>query len=573
MIISRGISIGTGAAPASGTLLDAGGAITTGSPIGGFAGSVAAGVVTALNLTNKATEAASNAVDVNFTTATNWLGRIRGGLGASSTDPFLAFYTATSGGTITERMRINSVGAVGIGIFTSLLSTCLHLKGAASQLAIESTGADAQIKFKNTTTPDTYIDASAATLQFFINNGGTASVVMRDGQVGINVVSPVSGVPLQVHRAGASNSSYLLLSNGDNGTSTGLYVGLVGTSTQAIINNAMDGPIFLATNSTSRFSLESGGFLGLGGGIVASSAPVTNLDILYTPGAVINLCAHNDTSAMSTDVLLGEIRGDASYSNARSASHSAASIQFRTDPTTWYMGYISFRTNGSDATSNAATERVRITSGGTLRVTSLSLGSLSAGGADINAKFWIAGDGNAGYYYHWNTGGFGEWVVNGNTLMTMGAGGAVGIGAFTTASHVLQLQSDDAAKPSSTWTVVSDAGAKDDIRPYERGLDVLRKLSPKQFVFNGVFSSEKGVPGISFVAQEAVDHAPELFKWHEPKPIPVRAGAGARVMARAQAVPEPHWTMNLHPLFFILVNACKELDARLALLERGHAAH
>jgi hypothetical protein len=159
---------------------------------------------------------------------------------------------------------LNLIGSgIGVGITTGFYGL-VHIKAAANQLAIEGSAADATIRFKNTTTSDTYIDAAAATLQFFINNSGVSTVTMRDGQVGIGITAPAAGVSLHINQPTASASAYLLLTNTTTGTSNGLYIGASGGSLDAIINNAVNGGIAFGTNNTIVMKLDNTGKLGIG---------------------------------------------------------------------------------------------------------------------------------------------------------------------------------------------------------------------------------------------------------------------------------------------------------------------
>jgi len=83
-------------------------------------------------------------------------------------------------------------------------------------------------------------------------------------------------------------------------------------------------------------------------------------------------------------------------------------------------------------------------------------------------------------------------------------GGSVGIG-LTNPTYQLQLSANSAAKPTSNvWTVASDGRIKKNIADFTDGLDVIMKLNPRVYQYNGL-----GGPGyddagahIGFVAQE-----------------------------------------------------------------------
>lgn len=125
--------------------------------------------------------------------------------------------------------------------------------------------------------------------------------------------------------------------------------------------------------------------------------------------------------------------------------------------------------------------------------------------------------------------------------------GRLGIG-LTNPSKLLELSADSAQKPTTnTWTITSDARSKDNIRDFSEGLDVLRQLPVRQWEFNGRFGTAAGVHSMGFVAQEIEGVAPYMVK--------------------TRPDDDDHRDYEGHALPFLLVNAVKELDARLRALE------
>jgi hypothetical protein len=87
---------------------------------------------------------------------------------------------------------------------------------------------------------------------------------------------------------------------------------------------------------------------------------------------------YNTAGDGNTNTIIGSITSQVRNYGAGIANSSFASIQFATDPTTWFKGDIRFLTNSSDGTASAGTERMRITSDGYVRLTS------SSGGIQFN---------------------------------------------------------------------------------------------------------------------------------------------------------------------------------------------
>lgn len=78
-------------------------------------------------------------------------------------------------------------------------------------------------------------------------------------------------------------------------------------------------------------------------------------------------------------------------------------------------------------------------------------------------------------------------------------------------SSRLQLGNDNAYKPStSTWGVLSDRRVKENIDPFTDGLNVVLKIKPVSFNYNGLGGTPKGERAIGTVAQERQQLAPYM---------------------------------------------------------------
>ncbi|MFN8278478.1 MAG: tail fiber domain-containing protein [Chitinophagales bacterium] len=123
------------------------------------------------------------------------------------------------------------------------------------------------------------------------------------------------------------------------------------------------------------------------------------------------------------------------------------------------------------------------------------------------------------------------------------------IGLNSAASYDLQLANDAAAKPSTaTWTIASDSRLKEDVRDFGDGLDIVRQLHPVYFRYTG----EAGLPkeyGIGVLAQEVQAVAPYMVGSWQYQP------------AEGKSVKE-YLSYNPNALFYLLVNAVKEIDQR-----------
>jgi hypothetical protein len=196
-------------------------------------------------------------------------------------------------------------------------------------------------------------------------------------------------------------------------------------------------------------------------------------------------------------------------------------------------------------------------------------GSWYANWIDDNPYLHI--DSSAGYgvvlqrfgHFHPNTDG-GAWLGGPSNHWAYFFINHIGIqtGASIPNTRLLQLGQDSALKPNTaTWEFTSDARSKDQksIRAFGDGLATIQRLRPIRYRYNGDFVTPKGEEGVGFVAEELAEVAPDMIRRATMKRRPEDDEAVEML------------TISLHPLFFLLVNAVKELAERIDQLE-GSAA-
>jgi hypothetical protein len=127
---------------------------------------------------------------------------------------------------------------------------------------------------------------------------------------------------------------------------------------------------------------------------------------------------------------------------------------------------------------------------------------------------------------------------------------------------VLDLGADSAAKPSTnTWTISSDIRVKqqNSIRNYTRGLEAILKLRPVYYRYNGLGGTpvpdDQKEDSIGFLAHEVNNVAPEMVRVERRKLNP------------SDDKETELLNLNTHALMHMMVNAVKELTARLEALE------
>ena len=211
-------------------------------------------------------------------------------------------------------------------------------------------------------------------------------------------------------------------------------------------------------------------------------------------------------------------------------------------------------------------------------------GNVGVAGAITNTKYFVGGGGGANpgglggskYVMDWfggshrsfsygaDTSTNGAWAWNsqrsdGSNGVAVMSLTSTGLGIGVAPSYQLQLSTDSAAKPSTnTWTIASDARIKTETGEYTKGLDAVLALRPVTYRYNGKAGMvDDGEDKISIIAQEAITAFPECV------------GSYMVKLEKDDKEKTEVLNWNGHALTFALVNAVKELTARIAKLENS----
>lgn len=146
-------------------------------------------------------------------------------------------------------------------------------------------------------------------------------------------------------------------------------------------------------------------------------------------------------------------------------------------------------------------------------------------------------------------------MSGGTARVQITSAGLFGIGM--TPTQQFELSGSVGQKASgTTWSNPSDARLKDDVHDYTDGLDVVRKIRPVHYTLNGLAGTPRGTKGISIIAQEMLEVMPYTIETYKAKLHPGDAEDTELYRFEASAVT------------FALVNAVKELAAKVEMLER-----
>lgn len=141
-----------------------------------------------------------------------------------------------------------------------------------------------------------------------------------------------------------------------------------------------------------------------------------------------------------------------------------------------------------------------------------------------------------------------------SNAMTLLKNGNMGLGTNAPA-YRLQLSINSAAKPGSTgWTVPSDERLKTKVQPFKDGLDVVKRINPVSYNYNGAAEMPTDERFVGTLAQNLEQVAPYMVKdWQ------YRDQKGNTTDYKA---------VDYNAMMFMLVNAIKELDEKNAKLEQ-----
>lgn len=108
----------------------------------------------------------------------------------------------------------------------------------------------------------------------------------------------------------------------------------------------------------------------------------------------------------------------------------------------------------------------------------------------------------------------------------------------------------------TTWTNLSDARIKTDVTPYTLGTSAIIQLDPVNYIYNGQYGSpNNGIIQTGLIAQQVLE-------------TPFSSMVGTRVYTDPNTGEQTTlYDLNTNQLVFSLINAVKELNARVQALE------
>jgi len=456
--------------------------------------------------------------------------------------------TQTISGTKTFTSPTTIDGGVGVNTSGGTLIIKQKGNGAGDGIAITSAAAASHRIWK----------ASDGKFHFGSSSQTTAFTQLLDGSVGIGTDSPLEKLEVQgsiyaTPIAYSSNQDAYALRMGAN-SSTAFDMGIKIKST----SGGSPYMSFKVPNNEDSIVLRSGN-VGIG-----TSDPQAQLNVVagntvrtWTPTSGTSAIFESSNSSRAFVSIVGANQSELLFGDAGSQfsgrvrfNHSDNKLSLWAsggqDVTVDNSGNVGI---GTDIPSHELTVQGSSSPNIELKNTNYSNGGFVLNRSNYGQQWkWWA---QSGLMYF----GYSTDEINYTNHLTIKSNGYIGIG--NTPSYQLQLSTNSAAKPSSSlWIVVSDERVKENIKPYEKGLNEILQVNTKTFDYNGKAGFDKIKDNVGIIAQDMIKIFPETIKTYNAK------------LNETDEEETELYNFDGHALTFALINSVKELKAEIEELKK-----
>jgi hypothetical protein len=363
-----------------------------------------------------------------------------------------------------------------------------------------------------------------------ITNGNGAITIAATGSAGgvTTFSGGTTGFTPNTATAGAVTLAGTLgAANGGTGatTLTG-YVKGAGTGVMTA-SPTVPGSELSGAYTAAALTVASSRLLGRSSGGTGSAEEIAIGTGLSLSGGTLNATSGGVTSVSATSSAGG-------FSLSSSGS-TAVTVTFGISSTSSAQASLGLGSMATQAANSVSVTGGSITGLSSLRVSGQSYEAIGNGTLNVSATTSIFG---------------------GGTALTAAVGG---VNYWACTSNQFQLSNVITAATcffGTAWTNISDARIKKDVSTYSLGTAALNQLRPVNYIYNGEYGSpDNGVVQTGLIAQEVLT-------------TPFSSMVGTRVYKDPDTGTETTlYDVNTNQLVFALVNAVKELSARVAELE------
>jgi len=483
---------------------------------------------------------------IAFNTNTAWT--------TASTEGYIQFFT-TAAGSATSHSSMIITGAGNVGIGTASPGALLDVRMTVSNtptaiLSTSGTGVGlglyntyASTASRNWALSSNYWNLGDFTINQSNAQGGNAFdsanttarlYISAAGNVGIGTTSP--GQILTLYKA-ASGAVGPVLELGNNGAAYG----------NAAMIQFNDGGIL---RSQIKFEVTTAS--GAGGEIeffTGQPTPAERMRITNN-GVIIGQTTISAGLSLSTAQTIAPVK-IATWDNGSGAAYGIGVA----------IGQLTF---GASINPSNGTPQMVLTSGGSVGIMTTSpRGTLEVIGT--TAITIASASGGDRIYMGYNGYGYINVLNAPNTawlpLQFQASSfifytGNVGLGMSP--SYLLHLQSDSAAKPNSNgWIISSDSRLKQNVKPLEGGLPIIKQIVPVEAQYNGLNGTPAGTKVVSVIVEELKKILPGCVPSHRGK------------LRETDEHETEILDFDNHEIHFHMILAVQELDRRLAKLEKN----
>lgn len=461
-----------------------------------------------------------------------------------------------------------------------------------------------QTKCQNVNAPgglsNGYIPYAGVTNPAGIYNISDSPLFVNSGNIGIGTVSPGT------YRLYVSGNTYSYGTITAFSSISGTNITASGTLSAASLSST--GAITGATTISASGLITSTGHNNNNGGITNTGAITGASNITasgtmsaatITASGVITSAGHNNNNGGITNIgaITGatNITGTGNFGIGNNATGPLSRISVNGNGNALYAGYIYNPNNVDNGATGLRVEGNNSLTGNNVygiigTVVGTGQGSIFGNvGVAYNATPQTSGQAFGVYGYAGNaTSGY-NYGVWGRGLGSNNACGVLGTDNASTQPaldkqyagyFVGNLRTTDATpeKPTDAfWTIVSDKRTKKDVTDFNDGLNVIRKIRPVNFVYNGVGGLPSDTKNIGVIAQDVQKAAPYcigktriVIKTSENKDFANDIIATIK-NTKKDSVPEKQIAevldFNPNGLFFAMINSIRELDSTITAMK------